>query len=227
MKDPPAACGRPVNLQTFFRGTKLRYFEVASKNSMAVTTNTGGRAAQRPGKPAIVQELIADPPCFQLQLFMTAVQECAGSMLALQAAARNDNMTSTAYCQARSGLKGSFHTGADGDATAELLKRLHTLPYWMAEALDKPDSVEDFTAVLVAIHALAECCSMDSTSDEAQTVWQSMVWWLGTLSDHFRSLIAGKQPAALVVVAHWVVLLRRAERYYWFLKGSAARCLLA
>ena len=35
VSDPPDSCARPVDLQTFFRGTKLKYFEVASSRTAA------------------------------------------------------------------------------------------------------------------------------------------------------------------------------------------------
>ena len=139
VKDPPFACGRSVNLQTFFRGTKLRYFEVASVDGTVVTKKSDGLAAQqRPAEPAVELEFSTEPTRFQLLSFMKTIQCCADSILALYSAAHNVNITRPASSQAKC-LGNSFDAASPSDAAPALVKRLQSLPYRMAEVLEKPD----------------------------------------------------------------------------------------
>lgn len=51
ISDPPESCSRPASLQTFFRGTKLRYFEVLTASSdtlSASPTSTTSTSTFRP-----------------------------------------------------------------------------------------------------------------------------------------------------------------------------------
>jgi hypothetical protein len=51
------------------------------------------------------------------------------------------------------------------------------------------------------------------------------VQWPSKVPENFQSMISRHEPAALVVVAHWVsALVFRAEKLgYWFLRGLAHR----
>ena len=244
VKDPAPPCGRSVNLQTFFRGTKLRYFEVAADTVRAVTRDSDGRAeresdvlaatppiAQTPDLPStfeapeIGQATTPAPAAFGVQSFMTTIQSCADQFLALRFAASSDDATEEAFNRAANHRESNSEADGLSNAPAKLLERVRTLPYRMAEALEKPDSMEDFTATLAAINALDECCSLCHASNDARAVWTGMESWLRRLPDHFKDMVSRQIPAALIVVAHWMVLVERAEHYHWFLKGSAIRLL--
>lgn len=156
---------------------------------------------------------------------MTTIQSCADQILALQFAASSEDVTEEAFNRAANHREVSSEADGLSNAPPKLLERVRTLPYRMAEALEKPDSIQDFTATLAAINALDECCSWSHASNDAQAVWTGMESWLRRLPDHFKDMVSRQVPAALIVVAHWTVLVERAERYYWFLKGSAIRVL--
>ncbi|KAH8888137.1 hypothetical protein GQ53DRAFT_265954 [Thozetella sp. PMI_491] len=59
ISDPPTSCARPVNLQTFFRGTKIRYFEVATPGSTTASPpiTEDDQLQLQPGHPAALASL--------------------------------------------------------------------------------------------------------------------------------------------------------------------------
>lgn len=48
--------------------------------------------------------------------------------------------------------------------------------------------------------------------------------WVHMVSDRFMDLLAEKQPGALIIFAHYAVLFRRSQRY-WFFEGVAEQML--
>ncbi|KAK3387929.1 hypothetical protein B0H63DRAFT_392579 [Podospora didyma] len=125
-------------------------------------------------------------------------------------------------------------------APRELTNRLRALPFRMSNATAKPDSALDFFAALAAIDALVECCSLsyddhqfssssssnsNPVSDKGEATWSGMASWPTKVSEHFAQMVWRRNPAALVVFAHWSLLVERAagEGRYWFLKGLAAK----
>ncbi|KAF2502635.1 hypothetical protein BU16DRAFT_576610 [Lophium mytilinum] len=166
--------------------------------------------------PALSQGLIPEPTAFDLQSFTTTVQGCADPNLALHSAFSSDDMP-----------EGSSDAAVSGNVPSALLDRFRALPYRMAEALEKPDNALDFFATLSAIDALVECCSLSYASDDVEAVWTGMASWSRPrrLSDHFNQMVWHRNPAALIVFAHWLLLVERAERHCWFLKGSATMLL--
>lgn len=123
---------------------------------------------------------------------------------------------------------GSFGAFPPCDNTlSTLLNHLGTLPSRMAEALGKPENTQDVLATLSAIAALVECCVTSFASDEAGTAWRAMATWLIKVPGHFNHMVSRHSRAALVVLAHWAVLVERAEHCgCWFLKGSVRKILL-
>ncbi|KAJ3497010.1 hypothetical protein NLG97_g2228 [Lecanicillium saksenae] len=106
-------------------------------------------------------------------------------------------------------------------APPSLLKSLRELPFRMAVALTKPDSQEDLLAVVSAIDILMDCfiISYASENDGGTAAWLGMECWLREVPEHFNGMLSRNLPAALIVLAHWSLLVRRAERYYWFMQG--------
>ncbi|KAL9078929.1 MAG: hypothetical protein Q9157_002153 [Trypethelium eluteriae] len=123
---------------------------------------------------------------------------------------------------------GSFGAFFSSDSTlSALLDRLLALPSRMAETFRKPEDVRDALAALSAIAALIECCDISFSSDEVEASWRGMAMWLTKVPDHFSHMVSCHSPAALVVLAHWVVsLVKRAEHCgCWFLRGLTKKLL--
>ena len=173
--------------------------------------------------PALGPGMIPEPAPFQLQSFTTTVQGCVDPNFALRSALSSDDMPEETFVRARHDLGGSSDAGVPGNAPPGLLERFRALPYRMAEALEKPDSALDFFTTLSAIDALVECCSLSYASDDVGAVWMGMELWLRRLSDHFNRMVWRRSSAALIVLAHWSLLVERAERHCWFLRGSATK----
>ncbi|KAL6718494.1 hypothetical protein ACLMJK_004586 [Lecanora helva] len=124
----------------------------------------------------------------------------------------------------RSGHKNaSSHT-----APSTLLSLLRTLPFRMAENFERPKSFRDFFTIMSAISKLVQSCELSFALHEAGAAWQAVTMWLASIPSHFDEMIYRNDPAALVVLAHWaVILVRRAESVgYWFLRGSAKMVVL-
>jgi len=175
--------------------------------------------------PALGHGIIPKPTSFQLHSFTTTVQGCIDPNFALHSALSSDDMSEETFVRTGNALEGSSDPAVSSNTPSALLERLRTLPYRMAEALEKPDNALDFFAALSAIDALVECCSLSYASDDIGAVWTGMESWLRRLPDHFNRMVWRGNPAALIVLAHWSLLVERAERHCWFLRGSARNIL--
>jgi hypothetical protein len=175
--------------------------------------------------PLLHQEMILDPSTFQLQSFTATVQGCFNSNFALCSAFSNDGIPEEAFVRTRIDLRRSSDVGVTSKAPPALVNRIRTLTYRMVDIVAKPDSVQDFCATLSAIDALVECCTLSYMTDDLESVWLGMESWLWRCSDHFNQMVLHRNAAALIVLAHWSVLVERAERHCWFLSGSAKKVL--
>ncbi|KAK5695851.1 hypothetical protein LTR97_008271 [Elasticomyces elasticus] len=117
---------------------------------------------------------------------------------------------------------------SSSDTTSMLVQRLRTLPYRMAETLERPDNAQDVVTTLSAIVTLVECYEESFTADCAAAAWQAVVTWVMNVSDRFVELVMQSDIAATVVVAHWAaILVRRAELVgCWWLTGSSEEMML-
>jgi hypothetical protein len=108
----------------------------------------------------------------------------------------------------------------------EMLGKFRALPPRLSSAFGRPDRVNDVLATLSAIVALVVCCKACFVSDVAGRVWQSAAVWFTKLPEHFSDMLRSEKPAALVVLAHWVMLLQRAEDCgCWYFMGMARRMM--
>jgi len=67
--------------------------------------------------------------------------------------------------------------------------------------------------------ALAFACSTDQF-----TIWDALRLWPVTISVDFMNLLREEHPCALVLVAHYTVLLQRIDNE-WYFRGRANRPL--
>jgi hypothetical protein len=108
----------------------------------------------------------------------------------------------------------------------KLLDRLRVFPEQLSRAFGRPDNVHDVLTTLFATAALVGSCECSGRSDTAEATWQSAVGGLVMITEHFESMLANSNPAALVLVSYWGVLIERAEWCgVWFLQGIAGRIL--
>ncbi|KAL4999494.1 hypothetical protein BDV10DRAFT_164944 [Aspergillus recurvatus] len=111
---------------------------------------------------------------------------------------------------------------------AEIRNRLRDLPSRMANTFGKPENIQDVFVLLSAVAALGECCDTSFASEEVGPAWWGMATWWARVPLNFQELVAGHDPAALVVVAHWAALMvNRTERCgCWLVKGLCMTILL-
>ncbi|KAK3622609.1 hypothetical protein LTR56_022074 [Elasticomyces elasticus] len=109
-----------------------------------------------------------------------------------------------------------------------LVQRLRTLPYRMAETLEKPENAQDVVTTLSAVATLVECYEQSFTADCAAAAWKAVVTWVMSVSDRFVQMVVESDTAAMVVVAHWAaILVRRAELVgCWWLTGCSEEMML-
>ncbi|KAJ4377535.1 hypothetical protein N0V83_000360 [Neocucurbitaria cava] len=139
------------------------------------------------------------------------------------------------------GVNHSTTSKSDQDTLARHLNRLRALPARLTAALGppEPDHLEEVLHTLTAIAVLIECSETSFASEDAlenntdnqardwetvsRAAWEGMSMWLTKVSPSFYESIWRDNPASLVVLAHWALLVGRAERRgYWFLSGAAA-----
>ena len=168
---------------------------------------------------AFYQEMLPQLVPFQLQSFIMTIASCANRDFALHYAASSGDSSEEVFLRTRTDSEGSSDAGDPNRVPPALLERLRLLPFRMAEALEKPDSIDDFTATVPAIDALVECFCLSYASDDMAAVWMGMESWLRRVPEHFMQMLWCRSSAALIVLAHWSLLVERAERHCWFLKG--------
>ncbi|KAF2649698.1 hypothetical protein K491DRAFT_610255 [Lophiostoma macrostomum CBS 122681] len=114
-----------------------------------------------------------------------------------------------------------------GDVYSFILDRLRELPSRMAEVFGDPDNIQDVVATLSATATLVRCCDEAFATDETGAVWRATVRWLTRVTERFDHMVHSNKPAALVVLAHWTVIVKRAEDCgCCFLKGCSGAILL-
>ena len=97
----------------------------------------------------------------------------------------------------------------------------------MMEVFGRPDNTKDVLVILAAISTLIDHCSSSFALVDSNVALREMESWLSSVPEHFHYMVSQRNPAALVVMAHWAAtLIRWAERCgCWFLKGSARAIL--
>ena len=86
---------------------------------------------------------------------------------------------------------------------------------------------EDFEAIHSAISALKSAFSRLTRSTERDPLggWDAVDYWPAAISDRYCAMIKEQHPIALIVFAHFCILLHRNSQHHWFM-ASHARFLL-
>ena len=105
--------------------------------------------------------------------------------------------------------------------------RLAALQMFIEETmLSKGGLTASSQAVVEALYCLRWCFAMvhDPTSDI--DVKRAINLWIESVPQSYIGALQDLQPIALIVLAHWCIMLHQA-RIYWYLQGSAAKVLSA
>ncbi|THX62013.1 hypothetical protein D6D06_00224 [Aureobasidium pullulans] len=118
-------------------------------------------------------------------------------------------------------------TQQDGSMPTAMANALRKLPFRLAGCTNRPDDPQDVVTSMTAIANLFESCKLSFGQDNMKVSWQSMAGWLLKMSQHFERMVVRSDPVALVVVAHWTILLvtRAQQLGCWFLTGVAEAIL--
>lgn len=65
-----------------------------------------------------------------------------------------------------------------------------------------------------------------SDSDEMAMLWTGMEHWVRFIPDQFIRMLEERNQTALIIFAHWCVLLRKFGDRYWFCQGLPERLLV-
>ena len=102
--------------------------------------------------------------------------------------------------------------------------RLDALPGRLAELGAIRDANES-QAVTGAVTALIVGTSRSFAAEGLTAMWLGMETFTQSVPDQFARMMEVSHPAALVIFAHWLVLLRRLEYHYTTFRGQPARLL--
>jgi hypothetical protein len=151
---------------------------------------------------------------FSLHGFITTIRKLA-HIDAMEASNRNSDLQESMFAEAKKILDTSAAISVDHlDNRSMLLSRLRALPSKLSAILGRPDHVQDVLATLSATAALVVCCDNVFAGPEP---WHAMTAWLKMVPETFHDMIADNNPAALVLVAYWAVLVKHVERCeLWF-----------
>jgi hypothetical protein len=162
------------------------------------------------------------PNSDQLQLFMALVRNLAAqdpSALPGNPAREQEDafVTATQILKSR-----------PTDRFSDTFNYLSILPNRIAETLGRPEIKPDVLVILRSIAVLVICCAENFASDKAETGFVTTAAWLAKVPDHFHQMVAGNEPAALILTAFWAAILVRRARCCgcWFF-GDSAELVLA
>lgn len=81
-------------------------------------------------------------------------------------------------------------------------------------------------ATSTALHLLRSCFAMLFLASKPVSIMRALTLWVESIPSAYLEALRELQPAALVILAHWCIMLKRAETR-WYLQGSAKNTLLA
>jgi hypothetical protein len=102
--------------------------------------------------------------------------------------------------------------------------RLSSLPSRLVAELPALQG-PDLQAFDQAMAILVSCYARNYAADAAWARWNGIESWTQLLPSHFHNMIESGNPWALVLIAHWCVLIAGQERDYWHLYGHSRRLL--
>jgi hypothetical protein len=83
---------------------------------------------------------------------------------------------------------------------------------------------EDGEACCEALNVLRKLLAMAATPDQTIAVKTLVLSWPAQISQRYIELMSERKPEALVVLAHYCIMLKMIDSF-WFMKGCAARLL--
>ncbi|KEF57512.1 uncharacterized protein A1O9_05429 [Exophiala aquamarina CBS 119918] len=99
-------------------------------------------------------------------------------------------------------------------------RHLASLPAKLFARVSKPTH-SNLAAFNNALAALVSSYARSYVADTTWARWNGIESWPMMLSDQFFKMIEVSDPSALVLVAHWLVLLSKQEASYWFVHGQS------
>ena len=117
------------------------------------------------------------------------------------------------------------HTTATGSIPPSLLDRLNSLPRRLAAMLPTSMDEDETRSIGFATAALIRSFSRSCTTNDDRALWDGIETWPRTLPNHYLRMLEVGHPAALLVFAHWCLLLGRVEQHHWYLRGQTERLL--
>lgn len=123
-----------------------------------------------------------------------------------------------------------------------MLDRLDQLPQRLGQVLGKPDPANmkdvqaSFEACTALIAAYARAYSakappvsahppLEPRGDMVAAIWNGFESWTRTVSDHYIHLLEINDGPALIILAHFCVLVKRFEERYWYVQGMPGRMI--
>lgn len=85
-------------------------------------------------------------------------------------------------------------------------------------------STEDADACCEALNLLRKLLAMVATPNQTISTKTLVYCWPAQVSQRYVTLMSNKNPKALVVLAHYCILLKMIDSF-WFMKGCATRLL--
>ena len=162
-----------ISFQTFFRGTRIRYFEVKSQVASHQTIHSTGSVstASSLGETSPVSVIHRMNGGFAL----------GSSAIDLGALQYIYHFTTTACITSPKDDERSLHQE-------------------LALLLGKPNEMQDVHSVLSAIALLADIAS--NLTSSAGIDWVEIIQWLHTASEYYHLLILNQNIAALIVLSY-------------------------
>ena len=77
-----------------------------------------------------------------------------------------------------------------------------------------------------ALHLLRSCFAMLFVPSKPVSIKRTLTLWVESISYTYLEAVSRLQPGALVILAHWCILLKRADMH-WYLQGCARNILSA
>ena len=81
-------------------------------------------------------------------------------------------------------------------------------------------------AISTALHLLRSCFAMLFVASKPVSIKRTLTLWVESISYTYLEAVSELQPGALIILAHWCIMLKRADML-WYLQGCAKNILSA
>lgn len=180
-------------------------------------TSTGTRLAGQGDASALVEFLMLCKGTYETMLDMQKYLHNDSQFLLPKSVEKEWN--DARYFNTKAGKKAA---NSKVGSERELMERCTNVLGATFEPLMKSSSPNARRFLLVACQNLLRSLNVHEGASDHPAAWHAIAMFALSATSEYCDLISAKNPAALVILAHWSLLLDRLPEHHWFVAGQSA-----